>query len=199
MWFCSQYLAQFLNGVHLENVNDQKYLGVVLDQTINWKQHINQHDQMSECIGLFDRFREWLATDQLNTIYKVLVLSRLSYFDVVWGNCNSTLQTKIERLKRKSRESPILKSLCEHLLVFCLISLLDYVIRPQKEELTNCCMSYQASSSGPPRFLQFRINMFIKHGEVQMAIQISLCFKPNTEAGRRTFLFWGPKHGVMCT
>ena len=44
----SQNLKLFLNDDHRENVTDCKYLGVVLDQTMSWKPHVNQI-----CLNLF--------------------------------------------------------------------------------------------------------------------------------------------------
>jgi len=96
-------LELYLKESRLENVNQCKYLGLIFDQTLKWDAHINQICRnVSKYIGLFYRIREWLSADHLNTIYKALVLPRLSYCDVVWGNCNLALQDKMERLQNRA-------------------------------------------------------------------------------------------------
>ena len=203
MLFCSQpkldhsqHLKLYLNDVHLENVNDCKYLGVVLDQTMSWKPHVNQIClNVSKYIGLFYRIREWLATDQLNTIYKELVLPRLSYCDVVWGNCNGTLQTKIERLQKRAGRA-ILK-VPVRTPSSILLDKLNWTLLSDRRRRNLHIAVYKCLAKLVPQGLQNYFTLVQnKHGHQTRGSSngnISLSFKPNTEAGRRTFLFRGGK------
>lgn len=203
MLFCSNHnldktdqLCLYLKNTQLENVTHCKYLGLTLDQTLKWDLHINNIClTVSKYIGLFYRIRRWLSVEHLNIVYKALVLPRLSYCDVVWGNCNQMLCDKVERLQNRAgrailkvpvRTSSNLirtklgwKPLCDR----------------RKDNL--CITMFKCISGLVPEALQNYFS-FIKNrhshftrGSAQGNIAVS--FKPRTEAGRRSFLFRGVK------
>jgi len=203
MLFCStpnlgktDYFNLYLNDVCLENVSHCKYLGLTFDQTMKWEAHVNQIClNVSRYIGLFYRIREWLSADHLNIIYKALVLPRLSYCDVVWGNCNLTLQNRVERLQNRAGRA-ILRvpvrtpsSIIRDKLGW------KQLVDRRKNNL--CITVFKCLAELVPVGLR-NIFTFVRdnHGHNTRGSSqgnISLNFKPKSESGRRSFLFRGAK------
>lgn len=72
-----------------QNVNiagNVKYLGIVLDESLRWKAHIEYlNARIRKYIYLFYQLRECLNTAVLKTVYRALVESVLQYGIIVWG------------------------------------------------------------------------------------------------------------------
>ena len=203
MLFCTSYynkkadeLSLSMSGEHLEIVDQCKYLGVILDQNLKWDAQVNQTCKtVSKYIGMMYRIRQWLNTPQMNTIYKALILPRLTYCDAVWGNCSSTLCDRVERLQNRAGRA-ILK---------VPVRTPSYLIRERLKwkSLTNlrhdnlCLLVYKCVAGFVPQYLQTSFT-FVKNthqystrGSAQG--NIALNFKPRTESGRRAFFFRGAK------
>jgi len=68
-------------GSHLINrrVNSTKYLGMHLDNKLNWDTHISKLESKLSCYSsIFYRIREYLSTNELKMIYFSLVYSNYS-------------------------------------------------------------------------------------------------------------------------
>ena len=64
-----------------------KYLGVVIDKHLNWKQQIFEvSKKISRSIGIMYRLREYMNTKMLKNIYNSLIYSHLVYGIQVWGS-----------------------------------------------------------------------------------------------------------------
>ncbi len=203
MLFCTTHfnkkvdeLNLYMGNDLLENVNNCKYLGVVLDQNLKWEAQINHTCKIvSKYIGMMYRIRKWLSISHMNTIYKALVLPRLTYCDIVWGNCNVTLNTRIERLQNRAGRA-ILKvpvrtpsSLIRDKLTWKPLSTL------RKYHL--CLLVYKCVAGLVPKYMQTMFqDIKSRHSyNTRSSSQgnIVLDFKPRTETGRRTFILRGAK------
>ena len=84
------------NSIHvIERKNYIKYLGVFIDSTLSWKNHLS-------CI--ITKLRHYLSLNQLKQIYYTLCYSYISYAILAWGNTYyshlNKLQTKQNRIVR---------------------------------------------------------------------------------------------------
>ena len=192
----SDELSLCMSGEQLETVDQCKYLGVILDQSLKWDAQIDQTcKKVSKYIGMMYRIRPLLATTHMNTIYKAIILPRLTYCDTVWGNCSSTLCTRIERLQNRAGRAilkvPVRTSsqLIRERLDWKSLSDLRY------EHL--CVLVYKCVAGFVPQYLQATFSSvknyhsYKTRGSTQGNMALNL--KPRTEAGRRTFLFRGAK------
>jgi len=84
-------------GSHLINRADStKYLGMHLDNKLNWDKHISKLESKLSCYsGIFYRIREYLSTNELKMIYFSLVYSHLQYAIGAW---DSAIKTSLHRL-----------------------------------------------------------------------------------------------------
>jgi ribonuclease HI len=97
----------YLNNCPLEQVNSIKYLGVILDNKLNFREHLISTAR--KCTTLIHTLSKsaklnWgLQQGALNTIYKGAILPLLTYAAPVWirameTNYNKTLYTRVQRL-----------------------------------------------------------------------------------------------------
>ena len=85
-----------INGEQIEQVPEQKFLGVYIDQRLNWKYHINhKNNQLSRNIGVISRLKNFLPCKTLQIIYNSIIMPHLSYGVIAWGN---TCKREIKRM-----------------------------------------------------------------------------------------------------
>ena len=92
----------FMNKERLKQVDSNKFLGVILDENLNWKQHINEvQNKVSKNIGVISRVKHKLGTKELYLLYCSLILPYLNYGAILWGNNYKTRINKIHQLQKR--------------------------------------------------------------------------------------------------
>ena len=85
-----------INNQEITRKNSIKFLGVMLDENLNWKDHIKViENKVSKNLGLIYRAREFLNKKCLTNIYHSYIHCYLNYANMAWG---STHVTKLEKL-----------------------------------------------------------------------------------------------------
>lgn len=84
-----------LNGVNIQEVDKIKFLGVVLDNKLGWKEHISYiSNKISKCVGILYKTKKLLNHSCLITLYNSFLQPYISYSIHVWGGTyNSYLQS----------------------------------------------------------------------------------------------------------
>ena len=78
--------AIFINGVKISKVSSTKFLGVVIDEKLNWGPHIEYlRKKLRSITGALCRIRKSVPADLYLKIYNALFESHLSYGISVWG------------------------------------------------------------------------------------------------------------------
>ena len=95
-----------IDGIKIEEVRKTKFLGVVIDNKLSWKDHVTHvASKVSRGLGMIIKARNYLNTKGLITLYYTFVYPYLTYCNHIWGNiyqsnlkhlCN--LQNKILRI-----------------------------------------------------------------------------------------------------
>ena len=89
-----------LNGTHIQQVQNYKYLGVVISDTLSWSQHIDLvRSKAAKGIGLLRRLSWFLPRQALCTMYNAYILPHLTYADAVWGTCTQGQSRSLEHLQ----------------------------------------------------------------------------------------------------
>ena len=92
-----------LNGQSIKHTDTFKYLGVVLDDTLSFNDHVDYvRTKVSKILGMFSRIRPSLTLEAANRLYKAMVLPVLDYCDAVWHECGQGNSDKMERLQRRA-------------------------------------------------------------------------------------------------
>ena len=85
-----------INSKPIECKQSIKFLGVIIDQHLTWKDHINTiASKISRSIGVISKARYFISQTSLLQLYYSLVYPYLYYGNVVWG---STYKTRLKRL-----------------------------------------------------------------------------------------------------
>lgn len=81
----------------IKQVPSTKYLGVILDENISWKQHICLlHTTLRKSIRTFYFIRNLLPNNILRMLYFALIHSRLIYGIELWGSANKITLKPLE-------------------------------------------------------------------------------------------------------
>ena len=89
----------FIDGITLERETVTKFLGVIIDENVTWKAHINTiSTKISKSIGILYRARLIIPRKQLNQLYFSFVHSYLNCANIAWF---STQKTKLSTLFRQ--------------------------------------------------------------------------------------------------
>ena len=92
-----------INNVEIERVFETKFLGVTIDNKLNWKTHINNiRTKISKTIAVMYRMKPMLNQKSLYMLYCSLVLPYMSYCVEVWGNNYKTAIKPIVLLQKKA-------------------------------------------------------------------------------------------------
>ena len=92
-----------INGSTIPQVNLTKFLGVYIDEHLNWSMHLNKlATKLAQNIGILCKLKHFLPSYILKTIYCSLVLPHLQCCTLIWANTYSTKLNKIRMLQKKT-------------------------------------------------------------------------------------------------
>ena len=76
-----------INNQVLTQKSSLKYLGVIIDSNLSWKEHIKELCKKVSCgIGILLRLRSFVHIELLIQIYYSIIYPFLIYGAIVWGN-----------------------------------------------------------------------------------------------------------------
>ena len=88
--------------INNEQKNCIKYLGIYLDEHINWKSQITHvNSKLAKNTGIFYKLRHLLDIDMLKQLYYNLIYPYLTYGVMSWGITYSTNLTKVPTKQNK--------------------------------------------------------------------------------------------------
>ena len=94
-----------IDGLRIERVQCTKFLGVFIDEKLNWKKHIEHiASKISKGLGAMGRVRNIVPVKALLMLYHALIYPYLTYCNIVWGStCTSSLSKLISLQNRAVR------------------------------------------------------------------------------------------------
>ena len=92
-----------VNHHYLTRDNSYKYLGVEIDQSLTWRDHVdNIAKKASGGIGALRRVRHLIPHETLITVYSSLVLPYFDYCSTVWGSCGRGMCDRLQVLQNRA-------------------------------------------------------------------------------------------------
>lgn len=92
-----------IDGVSVSRVSSTKFLGVIVDESLNWKQHVaHVSSKVSKSIGVINRVRYILSRELLLLLYQTMIYPHLLYCNVIWGNANQTTLYPLVCLQKRA-------------------------------------------------------------------------------------------------
>ena len=79
-----------LNSVPLEQVNHTNFLGVVIDNKLDWSNHISYiKAEIAKGVGIICKAKKYFPSSALIDVYNIFILPYMIYCVEVWGNALS--------------------------------------------------------------------------------------------------------------
>ena len=99
-----QGISVKVEGTSIERTQSFKYLGVTLQQSMSWADHVDAISmKINQRIGLIRRIRNLLPLQARVALYNALILPLFDYGDVIWGDKNNdTIMSELQILQNKA-------------------------------------------------------------------------------------------------
>ena len=165
-----------VNNIVLKRVHSLSFLGVTIDEFLDWKTHIkNVTLKVSRSIGVLSKLKFTVPQNVLMLLYNSIVLPHLSYCNIVWGNSYSSYLNKMKILQKRAVRILTYSMYNSHTkLLFSRMKVL-----PVQELilLNTCIFMYHFHTGNLPHIFQ---NMFISNSSVHShnTRQTKLLHKP---------------------
>lgn len=92
-----------INNMQLSQVHTTKYLGLILDDKLNWNSHIDSLvKKIIPMLGALHRCTKFLNTSNRYAIYNAYILSNLRYLINIWGTCGVTSFKRVQVLQNRA-------------------------------------------------------------------------------------------------
>ena len=89
-----------LNNEVIKKVEKIKYLGINIDESLNWKeQYKTVKNKLKGGISSLRKLKDILPQRMLEQVYKALFESHLRYGDIVWNALSNTKLSKLQSLQ----------------------------------------------------------------------------------------------------
>jgi exonuclease III len=86
----------------IKKVDRFKYLGLVIDSEISWREHTNSIAlKIAPFVGLIRRIRPFITEKVAMQLYYAHIHSRLIYCLPVWSSCSIEMKMRLQRLQNK--------------------------------------------------------------------------------------------------
>ena len=92
-----------INGVKISRVEKTKFLGVYIDSSLLWRDHIHYIEgKVARSIGAIIKARKVFNQDTLRTLYYTFLYPYFNYCIEVWGNTYSTYMDPLIKLQNRA-------------------------------------------------------------------------------------------------
>ena len=94
-----------LNNEVIKRVDKTKYLGINIDESLNWKeQYKTIKNKLKGGLSSLRKLKNILPQKKLDQVYKALFESHLRYGDIVWSSLPNTKLSQLQRLQTRAKK-----------------------------------------------------------------------------------------------
>ena len=181
-----------LDGVAVEQVRVIKYLGVLINDTLTWSDHVGLVcRKVNGCLNLLRRLSWFLPHSLLLTYLKSYILPHFDYCDVVWSSCTQEESRRLESLLNfgcnivlcKRRDFSSATALYE----------LELATLNSRRKLHTVRCMFHCLSSQALSYLTWLFSSTTQHHNTRSSFTCQLNLAPvKSSFGQRAFRFAGP-------
>ena len=100
--YCPLKAKISIGGIEINQVSSTKFLGVLVDENLSWKEHIHSvTNKISRSLGIIRRIRGLVHQACLVTLYYSLIYPYLIYCNIVWASTYSSNLHKLLITQKK--------------------------------------------------------------------------------------------------
>ncbi len=184
-----------LDGNEIQRVYEYKYLGLLFDPTLSWEKHAEvMCNKISKRLGVLRKVRDYLDRKTAHMLYNALVLPLFDYCDIVLGQGNSGILTRLQRLQ--NRGGRIILGWRRFTHTQDILNELKWLSVKERVMLHTGIMMYKCYTKDCPRYLydsiqyaQARPSCNTRASMLQQPVPSS----HKLSTGQRCFTYHGPK------
>ena len=124
-----------VNNHTISPEDNLKYLGVLLDNKLSWKPHVQKvKTQLSRACGILSKLKHYTTPPVLKVVYNSLTHPYLNYSILNWGLASNATIQPLVRLQNKAikiinpTNTGSLEEHCQHLNILCLPKLYSFSV-----------------------------------------------------------------------
>ena len=92
----------FINGLKIKKTDKARYLGIIIDENLNWNMHIEYLQQkLNSCIITIKRIKKFIPKEHYLKLYFTLFVSHLTYGITAWGSSSCSKLTSIFSIQKR--------------------------------------------------------------------------------------------------
>lgn len=92
-----------IDGVEIQRVKEAKFLGVIIDEDLTWKSHINYtKGKIAKAIAVLHKVKFSLNNYALLTLYNTMIVPYLTYCVEIWGSTCKTYTQPLFILQKRA-------------------------------------------------------------------------------------------------
>ena len=93
----------FINGIGIGQVDKTKFLGVIIDETLNFEDHLKYiRGKISRSLGILYKGKKYFDKTTLMTLYNVFVYPYFTYCIEIWGNTYQSYLDPLFKLQKRA-------------------------------------------------------------------------------------------------
>jgi len=97
-----QYEVKIEND-SIEKVENYKYLGTIIDNKLNWKEHINHiKTKINQKLPMLHYIKNKTNTAAKYLIYNAFIKPHITYTSAIYGSCNQAHIKKLQKTQNKA-------------------------------------------------------------------------------------------------
>jgi len=97
------FFLSLIDGKIIEQVKSTKFLGIIIDEDLSWKQHTSHISlKISKSVGIVNRVKSILCLDLLKTLYYSLIHPYLQYCNIVWCTASKRALSRLTCLQKRA-------------------------------------------------------------------------------------------------
>lgn len=174
-----------LNGITLEQVEEHKVLGVIIDNKLSWLAHTEFiAKRVSKNLYLLSKLRLLVTSDALKKFFFAHCLSHLNYASTIWCNASGANIKKLNSLHKRAVKllisTPNMSTQEKY-------SELDILPLPKQFQYNASVLVYKVFTNNTPNYL---LNLFTKPTPGQRLPNFKLPL-PRIDLYKTSFAFWG--------
>jgi hypothetical protein len=101
--FDSTSVKVIVNGYHIERVKQTRFLGLYIDENLNWREHIQQiTTEVAKHIGIIYKLKYCVPRCILLTLYNSLILPYFTYCNKMWITASHNRLYKLINLQKRA-------------------------------------------------------------------------------------------------
>ena len=91
-----------INGTEIKKVSETKFLGIIIDENLNWDTHIRQlTKKLASATGVLNRIKDCIPDELHKDIYYTLFESHMCYGITAWGGVSRNKLLPLFRAQKK--------------------------------------------------------------------------------------------------